>query len=74
METWYLFMLNKPFPKTFWSKSSSKTKSEISDAELLQLSNELDLKKEDFEILMEYYPELVLEEVKYYRNVKKSNK
>ncbi len=75
MDTWYLFMLNKPYPKCFWSKSSSsKTKPEISDDEILYLTSELDLKEEDIEILMKYYPDVIKEEITYYRNVRKANK
>lgn len=75
LDTWYLFMLNIPYPKWFWSKSeSSKTKPEISEDEITQLMIELDLKKEDIEILIKYYPKLIKEELKYYKDAKKPNK
>jgi hypothetical protein len=75
LDTWYLFMLNIPYPKWFWSKSeSSKVKPEISEDEITQLMFELDLKKEDIEILVKYYPKLIKEELKYYKDAKKPNK
>lgn len=75
LDTWYLFMLNIPYPKWFWSKSeSSKIKPEISEDEITQLMFELDLKKEDIEILIKYYPKLIKEELKYYKDAKKPNK
>lgn len=75
LDTWYLFMLNIPYPKWFWSKSeSSKTKPEINEDEITQLMIELDLKREDIEILIKYYPKLIKEELKYYKDAKKPNK
>lgn len=75
LDTWYLFMVNIPYPKWFWSKSeSSKTKPEISEDEVTQLMIELDLKREDIEILIKYYPKLVKEELKYYKDAQKPNK
>ena len=72
MDTWYLFFLDKPYPKWFWSKSSSKTKSEIDDKDILNLMVEYDLKKEDIEILIRINPDLVKENIKYHKNVQNS--
>jgi hypothetical protein len=75
MDLWFLFMQDKSYPKWFWSKSnSSKTKPDISDKEISYLLQEHDLKREDLEILMKFYPDIVKEEVKYYRDAQKENK
>ena len=75
MDLWFLFMQDKSYPKWFWSKSnSSKTNPHISDKEISYLLQEHDLKREDLEILMKFYPDIVKEEVKYYRDDQKENK
>ena len=72
MDTWYFF-LQKEYPKWFWSKSTSN-KSGISEKEMLYLLNELDIKREDLEILIKYYPSIVKEEMKYYTDAQKATK
>mgnify|MGYP000957942093 CR=1 FL=1 len=74
MDTWYLFMLDKSYPKWFWSKSTPKQKLGLKNDEVSYLTNELDLKMEDIEIIMKYYPDIIKEELKYFASVKKSNK
>ena len=74
MDTWYLFMLDKPYPKWFWSKSEKKSKDEIEESEINYLLEEHSIKSSDLEILIKYYPDIVNEEIKYYRDVKKGNK
>jgi hypothetical protein len=74
MDTWYLFMLDKPYPKWFWSKSEKKSKDDISELEINFILEEYNIKPSDFEILMKYYPDIVNEEIKYYRDVRKGNK
>lgn len=75
MDTWYIFMLDKPYPKWFWSKSDKKSKSDnISESEINFLLEEYSINSSDLELLMKYYPDIVNEEIKYYRDVKKGNK
>lgn len=74
MDTWYLFMLDKPYPKWFWSKSEKKAKYEIEESEINYLLEEHSIKSSDLEILMKYYPDIVKEEIKYFRDVRKGNK
>ncbi len=74
MDTWYLFMLDKPYPKWFWSKSEKRIKEDISEDEILKILEENDITMSDFEILVKYYPDIVNEEIKYYRDVRKGNK
>lgn len=74
MDTWFLFMLDKPYPKWFWSKSDKKSKADISESEINFLLEEYSIKPSDLELLMNYYPDIVKEEIKYYRDVRKENK
>ena len=70
MDTWYYFMLNKPYPRDFWSKSE-KTNSELSDKEFKMLVKHLQIKKEDIEYLMERYPDLLKEELDFLKKREK---
>jgi hypothetical protein len=70
MDTWFYFMLNKPYPKDFWSKSE-KTNSELSDKEFKMLVKHLQIKKEDIEYLMERYPDLLKEELDFLKKREK---
>ena len=75
MDTWFIFASSIPYPKWFWSKStSSKVKPDISDDEIFHLSNEYNIKKEDVEMIIRLYPDLIKDEVKYYRDVQKPSK
>ena len=75
MDTWFIFASSIPYPKWFWSKSaSSKIKPDISDDEIFHLANEYNMKKEDVEMLLRLYPEVVKDEVKYYRDAQKPSK
>jgi hypothetical protein len=72
MDTWYFFLQKENYPKWFWSKSNiSKDKSGISEKEIIYLLNELDIKREDLNILIKYYPSIIKEEVKYYTDAQK---
>lgn len=75
MDTWYFFMLDKPYPKWFWSKSSvDKQKSEWNESDLKSLIFESDISKEDLQILINYYPDIVKEEIKYLKDAQKPTK
>lgn len=67
---WFQFMLDKPYPNWFWSKSTTIEKS-ISEADFSLLIRKLRIKDLDLHYLIENYPEFIKEELKYY---KKSNK
>jgi hypothetical protein len=75
LDTWYLFMLDKPYPKWFWSKSEiKKEKEDISEDEILFLISEFGIKEDDINLINRFYPEVVQEEVQYYRDIKKDSK
>lgn len=72
MDTWYFFMLDKPYPKWFWSKSAvDKQKSEWNESDLKSLMFESDISREDLQILINYYPDIVKEEIKYLKDAQK---
>jgi hypothetical protein len=74
LDLWYYFMLDKPFPKWFWSKSTLKSeKPEIIEKDFNLLQRKLNLKKEDLEYLINNYFEIVKEELKYYKELEKQH-
>jgi hypothetical protein len=75
MDLWFYYMKSQPYPKWFWSKSEKdKDKSGYTDKEINELLFKLDITKLELDLLIEYYPELIKEELKYYKDVVKGNK
>lgn len=68
LNLWFAFMSTKPYPNWFWSKSEKKkdTSMDKSDFQLLFLKLNLN-KIEDLEYLIEHYPDLIQEELKFYK-------
>ncbi len=67
---WFQFMLDKPYPNWFWSKSTPTEKS-ISEADFSLLIRKLRIKDIDLQYLIQNHPDFIKEELKHY---KKSNK
>lgn len=75
MNLWFNFMKDQPYPNWFWSKSEkTKDTSGLSDKEISQLLFNLSIKKEELDLLIAYYPDLIKEELIYYKNIEKGNK
>lgn len=70
MDLWYYFMLNKPYPKWFWSKSA-KEKPIIPDKDFKLLMRKLNLKDLDVEYLIENHFDFIKEELKYFKDLEK---
>lgn len=70
-DTWYYFMLDKPYPKWFWSKSEKGDKSEINDKDYKLLLQKLNIKSLDLDYLIEHHIEFIKEEIKYYKQIEK---
>ena len=69
------FMKDKPYPKWIWSKSDKKAdKNSITDKQKLQLLERFNIKFEDLEFLINFYPDEVNEEIKYIEANEKSKK
>lgn len=76
LDMWFLYLSDKvdwSVFKWFWSKTPKKTKF-LSEKENKILLQRLMLKQEDLNILCQYYPDLVKEELKYYKELIKNEK
>ena len=66
----YAFLSTKPYPKWFWSKSEKKAEKILFSAkELLSLQSKLDITYSELEILIDYHPDEVKEELKYIKSL-----
>ena len=71
LDLWYYFMLDKPYPNWFWSKSPKFEKNDIPDSDFKLLFLKLGLnKEEDLIYLLENYPDIIQEELKFYKTKK----
>jgi hypothetical protein len=71
LDLWYYFMLDKPYPNWFWSKSPKFEKTDIPDSDFKLLFLKLGLnKEEDLVYLLENYPDIIQEELKFYKTKK----
>ena len=71
LDLWYNFMLDKPYPNWFWSKSGKTEKSDISEKDFTLLLMKLRIKKEDLEYLIGNHFDFIKEELKYYKSLDK---
>ena len=68
LDLWYYFMLDKPYPNWFWSKSGKADKSSLDSKDFNLLMMKLQLNKEDDLVyLIEKYPDFIEEELKFYK-------
>jgi len=74
MNLWYQFMLDKPYPNWFWSKSDKTEKSVIGDKDYKLLLQKLKIKDLDLDYLIMKHFEFIKEELKYYKSIEKENK
>jgi hypothetical protein len=72
LDLWYYYMLDKPYPNWFWSKSPKYDKSELDDKDFKLLFEKMGLNKEDDLIyLIQNYPDIIIEELKFYKTKNK---
>ena len=74
MNLWYEFMLDKPYPNWFWSKSDKSDKPVIIDKDYKLLLQKLKIKDLDLDYLIMNHFEFIKEELKYYKSIEKENK
>jgi hypothetical protein len=75
MNLWYTFMLNKPYPKWFWSKiEQDKKKSNLDKIDREILIKNTGLKESDIQYLIEHHYSIIKEEISYYKSIIKQNK
>lgn len=71
MDLWYYYFLDKPYPQWFWSKSPKNENTEFDSKDFSLLLEKLQINKsEDLLYLIEKYPDLIKEELKFYKNKK----
>lgn len=72
LDLWFNFMIDKTYPKWFWSKSQEKKIESMSKGDFELLMEKLHLnKKEDLEYLIQNSPDIVEEELKFYKKQQK---
>jgi len=75
LDLWFHFLKGKPYPKSFWSKSpKSDEKSILTNKQKELLMIELDIREDDLNLLAQFYPKLVKEELKYFTELYKLEK
>jgi hypothetical protein len=72
MNLWFTFMLDKPYPKWFWSKLPSTTeKPKINDKDFITLVEKLNIKESDVDYLINNHFDFIKEELKYWKSIEK---
>lgn len=72
LNLWYYFNLDKSYPKWFWSKSPKSVSSDIDEKDFDLLMKKLNLNKpDDLNYLLNNYPEIIQEELKFYKTKNK---
>jgi hypothetical protein len=73
MDLIYHYLKDKPYPNWFWSKSDkTKDKNKLfTEKDYKKLMEVFSIKMDEVEILIEYYPDIVKEELDY---INKANK
>ena len=72
LDLWYYYMLDKSYPNWFWSKSPKFDKSELEDKDFKLLFEKMGLNKEDDLIyLIQNSPDIIMEELKFYKTKNK---
>ena len=75
MDMWFHHMKGKPYPQWFWSKSPKFSKTDLDEKDFKLLMIKLNLNKEDDLVyLVENYPDIIDEELKYFKKKEKNGK
>jgi len=70
MNLWFHFMKTESYPGWFW-KGSTKRKMDIPEKDFKMLMKKLTMDKpSDLEFMLEHYPDVIKEELKYYKKKK----
>ena len=68
---WFSFQGGKPYPRWFWSKSPTWEKTNLPQKDFKLLMDKLNInKEEDLIFLVEYYPDYIKEELKWFKRKK----
>ena len=72
MNLWFYFQDGKNYPQWFWSKSQKIEKTEISEKDFKLLMVKLNInKEEDLIYLIDHFPEIIKEELKWFNSKNK---
>jgi hypothetical protein len=75
MDMWFHHMNGRPYPNWFWSKSPKFSKTDLEDKDFKLLMKKLNLNKEDDLVyLVEHFPDIIDEELKWYKKKEKDGK
>jgi len=69
LDTWYYFMMDKPYPNWFWSKSNKESKKEINKTDYKLLLEKLKIKDIDLDFLIENNIDFIKEELSYFKKI-----
>ncbi len=70
-DLWYQFMLDKPYPKWFWSKAEKSEKPDIVEKDYKLLLQKLNIKDTDLDFLIKNHFGFIKDELKYYKELEK---
>ena len=75
LNLWFYFVNDQPYPKWFWSKSPKIDKYDIDEKDFRLLMIKLNLnKEEDLVYLLNIYPDIINDELLYYKKIEKNAK
>jgi|LakMenE01Jun11ns_1017448.scaffolds.fasta_scaffold9567502_2 hypothetical protein len=63
MDLWFEFFKSQPYPQWFWSKSAKTNKSDSNEKFELEIKKIFDLKEQEFEFLVNNFPEQMQSEI-----------
>lgn len=71
LDTWYYFMLDKPYPNWFWSKSKKgkESKKDINESDYKLLLEKFKIKDIDLDFLIEKKLDFIKEELSYFKKI-----
>jgi hypothetical protein len=74
-DAWYYFLYDKPYPKTYWTKSPKLIKDdELSEKERILLVKYYDIRVEDIDYLLQWFPKTIKDDLKWLMEIEKQNK
>lgn len=66
MDMWFYFMKEKPYPRWFWSKNKNKKEKNGDELHII-----FDMKEEEIQHILEFYPNEFKDELDYLNSLKK---
>jgi len=70
MDLWFHFMKDKPYPNWFWSKTET-IKPDFPEKDFNLLLSKMKIGDSDLRYLLSKFPDIISEELKYYKSLEK---